>query len=320
MISQPITHHQWLTGYSGERSASVSAVLRKKIDAGAGVPPSILQLQAFWDQLEAETSDWARKVYDIESELDLADRRVVGGTQALEALQGKIAFFFNEDGSPGISAIAVDPSGATRNAAQRLGQDSASLTDASPLFLKLLFEQVVTDFGNQIASNVLKSYDFYLSLASDASGAKGRFEAASRYLLAEFRVPLEDQESRICFVFPLQFILDYAQSYLRSMSDQKVMARHQSRKTLSDSVRASTIVLDVVLDRISLTIGECSQLDIGSVLPLAGADGNRLCLTADTINGSVDIGTGELGVWKRQRALKLSAPISESFAQELADL
>ena len=298
----------------------MSAVLRKKIEAGAGVPPSILQLQAFWQQLQTGVRDWTRTTYGAETDPVLLARRVVGGPEALAALDGKICFFFYEDGSPGISAIATDPAGAIRNAAERLDQDPAGLADASPLFLKLLFEQAVTDFGNQLASGVLKSAGSFLSVASEPSGSAGRFEATSRYLLTEFRVPLEEQESRVWIIFPFEFIQNFSRSCLRDMSDQKVQARHHSQKTLSDSVRASTIVLDVVLDRISLTIGECSQLDVGSVLPLTNADGNKLCLRADTINGSVDIGTGELGVWKHQRALKVSAPISESFAQELADL
>jgi hypothetical protein len=68
-----------------------------------------------------------------------------------------------------------------------------------------------------------------------------------------------------------------------------------------------------------MTIGECAKIEVGTVLPLAGADAGRLSLSANTINGSVDIGTGELGVWKCQRALKLRTPNSENFAQEIVD-
>jgi flagellar motor switch/type III secretory pathway protein FliN len=79
------------------------------------------------------------------------------------------------------------------------------------------------------------------------------------------------------------------------------------------------MTLDAVLERLSLTIGECAKLEIGTVLPLSGAVAGKLSLTAETINGSVDIGSGELGVWKRQRALKLSTPVSVSFVQEIAE-
>jgi flagellar motor switch protein FliM len=106
---------------------------------------------------------------------------------------------------------------------------------------------------------------------------------------------------------------------LRDAADNKAQARHHSRKSLSDSVLASTTTLDAVLDRLSLTIGECAKLEVGTVLPLSGADAGKLSLSADTLNGCVDIGSGELGVWKRQRALKLTTPISENFAQEIVD-
>ena len=43
----------------------MSAVLRKKIDSGAGVPPSILQMQEFWEQLLSKTDDWARDAFGI---------------------------------------------------------------------------------------------------------------------------------------------------------------------------------------------------------------------------------------------------------------
>jgi hypothetical protein len=43
-------------------------------------------------------------------------------------------------------------------------------------------------------------------------------------------------------------------------------------------------------------------------------------LQAETVNGSVDIGQCEMGVWKRQRALKLKTPILEPFTRELAKL
>jgi hypothetical protein len=298
----------------------VSAVLRKKIESGAGIPPSVLQLQQFWLQLQTRTCDWARETYGTGATISLGTRRVVNGQDVQRALDTEIAFYFSAEASPGLCAMAIDNAGAIRNAAARMNQDVDSITDASPLFLKLLAEQAAIVLWGNVAGGLLDTRTSKSSPFADPKAAAGKFETSSRYLLVEYQLQLGEQASRVWFAFSFDFMQKFARESLRQIADQKVQARHQSQKTLSDSVRASTITLDAVLDRMSLTIGECSKLEVGTILPLSGADAGRLSLSADTINGSVDIGSGELGVWKRQRALKLRTPILESFAQEIADL
>jgi flagellar motor switch protein FliM len=80
------------------------------------------------------------------------------------------------------------------------------------------------------------------------------------------------------------------------------------------------ITLNCVLDRLSLTIGDCSRFEVGQVLSLPDVNTARVSLQAETVNGSVEIGHCEMGVWKRQRALKLTTPILEPFTRELAKL
>ena len=298
----------------------MSAVLRKKIESGAGVPPSILQLQQFWLQLQARTRDWAKDTYDAAPEVTLASRRAVNGKDAQAVLDDQIAFYFSADASPGICGIAMDTAGAVRNAAVRMNEDVGSITDASPLFLKLLAEQAGLSLWRLVGTRLLDMSSGAASPLADPAGAVGRFDAANRYLQVEYSLRFGEEVSRVWFVFPFDFVMAFARTSLRQAADQKAQARHHSQKTLSDSVLASTLKLDAVLDRMSMTIGECSNLQVGKVLTLSGADAGKLSLSADTINGSVDIGSGELGVWKRQRAVKLNAPISPGFAQEIADL
>ena len=298
----------------------MSAVLRKKIEAGAGVPPSILQLQQFWLQLRARTREWAKDTYGSEVDTTLGARRVVNGKAAQQLLDREIAFYFSENASPGLGAVAIDTAGAVRNAAARMHQDVDSLTDASPLFLKLLAEQAALGLWRTIAGSVLETSVDGLSPLVDPSATDAAFDPADRYLLVECRLQIGEDVSRVWHAFRFEFMLQFARDCARRAADQKAEARHHSHKALSDSVLASTIPLDAVLDRLTLTIGECSRFEVGQVLPLADADAARLNLSADTINGRVDIGSGELGVWKRQRAVRLSTPISDSFAQEMADL
>jgi len=298
----------------------VSAVLRKKIESGAGIPPSILQLQQFWLQLQMRTCDWARETYGTDASITLGTRRVVNGQDAQRTLDAEIPFYFSGEASPGLCAMAIDSAGAIRNAAARMNQDADSLADASPLFLKLLAEQAAIVLWGNVSGGLLNTRASKSSPIADPKFAAGKFDTSSRYLQVEYQLQLDEQVSRVWFALSFDFMQQFARDSLRHIADQKVQARHHSQKTLSDSVRASTITLDAVLDRMSLTIGECSKLEVGTILPLSGADAGKLSLSADTINGSVDIGSGELGVWKRQRALKLRTPILDSFAQEIADL
>ena len=298
----------------------MSAVLRKKIEAGAGVPPSILQLQQFWLQLRARTREWAKDTYGGEVDAILGACRVVNGKVAQQLLDGETAFYFADTASPGLSAVAIDNAGAIRHAAVRMHQDADSITDASPLFLKLLAEQAALSLWRMIAGDVLHTSVDGLSPLVDPGSADGPFDPADRFLLVECRLQFGEDLSKVWYAFPFEFMLQYARDCARRAADQKAQARHHSQKALSDSVLASTLPLDAVLERLTLTIGECSRLEVGSILPLADADAAKLSLSADTINGRVDIGSGELGVWKRQRAVRLNTPISDSFAQEMADL
>jgi hypothetical protein len=300
------------------RWQTVSAVLRKKIDAGAGIPPSMLQLQQFWLQLQTCTRDWAADTYGILPDITLSSRRVINGQEAQQKLEAETGFYFSAKTSPGLAGVAMDSVGAIRNAAVRMDQDTESLGDASPLFLKLLAEQAGLELAGKVASTVIKTGEGVTSSA-DPVGATGRFDTSSRYLLVEFQLKLGEEVSRIWLAFAFEFMQQFAVSSQRAAAEQKANTRGNSQRSLSNSILASTTMLDAVLDRLPLTIGECAKLEVGTVLPLAGADAARLSLSANTINGSVDIGTGELGVWKRQRALKLKTPISENFAQEIVD-
>jgi flagellar motor switch protein FliM len=69
-----------------------------------------------------------------------------------------------------------------------------------------------------------------------------------------------------------------------------------------------------------MTIGQCSRLEVGQVIALPDVDTASVSLRAETVNGAVDIGKCEMGVWKQQRALKLKTPILEPFTRELARL
>ena len=107
---------------------------------------------------------------------------------------------------------------------------------------------------------------------------------------------------------------------LQSGSVVHVQAEQDGRDTLRKRVRGSTVVLDAVLHSVSMTIGECSRLEVGQIIALPEVKMNKLDLCAETVNGSLPISQGELGAWKGQRALKLHAPVPEDVIKEIAEI
>jgi hypothetical protein len=299
----------------------MSSVLRKKIEAGAGIPPTILQFHAFWDPLQAKVAAWIFETFGIETRAVPDARRVCPGNIASHQLGELLSFGFNGKFSPGICAVSIDEQGAELNAIQRLQQEDGGLEGVSPLFKKLLFEAPAIALWRSIASGfsdhtVLGSHAPFSELPQAAGG----FEPAQRYLMAGYSCTRGDKAARIWITFSLDYVTALLAEHETLAASSRQAASSQGRGTLRESVRASTIIVDGVLDRIKLTIGECSRLEVGQILPLPEVDTSNVSLRAETVNGSVDIGHCEMGVWKHQRALKLKTPILEPFTRELAKL
>jgi hypothetical protein len=299
----------------------MSSVLRKKIEAGAGIPPTILQFHEFWEPLQSKVAAWIFDTFGIETKAVPDARRVVPGNIASNQLDSLLAFGFNAKFSPGLCAIAIDEAGAAMNAAQRLQQGADSLEGVSPLFQKLLFETPAFALWRLIASGfsdhtVLGSH----APLSELSQAAGGFEPTHRYLMVGFTCTLDGKQARFWVIFDLDYVQRRAIEFEQQAARQRHAASSQGRGALRESVKSSMITIEGVLDRIPMTIGECSRLEIGQIIALPDVDTARVSLQAETVNGTVDIGHCEMGVWKRQRALKLKTPILEPFARELAKL
>lgn len=296
----------------------MSSVLRKKIEAGAGLPPTILRNLAFWEGLHGAVSDWAGEAMDGGVAPAPEVRRVTTGEEAREFLAQRTAFFFNSAISPGLCAVAADAAGAARSAARRLGQDFETARQSTPLFLKLMFEAPAVALWRRLAED-LDGHDPAIQSPPmvEAHQAAGGFEAASRYLLVAYGVMPDATRSQVWAVFNLDYVLRLTLQAEQRAADSK---RRNASPALHASVMTSSIRLDAVLDRITMTIAECSRLNIGDVIPLPDTDPRFVSLSADTVNGSINIGQCEMGVWKRQRALKLKRPILEPFTQEVAKM
>lgn len=299
----------------------MSSVLRKKIEAGAGIPSAILQLDDFWQTLQKQVATWIAGTLGMETAAVMETRGVVSGPVVTGQLDGLLSFVFNSNYSPGLCAIAVDESTATLNASQRLQQPLGELGGVSELFRKLLLETPTSNLWNAIAADL----SGHLSLGSQApfsdySSASGGFDQAQRYLMIGFRAADASQVARIWVVFHLDYVQRNATEFELQAARMRNPSSGQGRETLRESVKSSMITVDGVLERLTLTIGQCSRFEVGQLIALPEVDTTRVSLRAETVNGNVDIGLCEMGVWKHQRALKLKTPILEPFTRELANL
>ncbi len=284
----------------------MSSVLRKKIDAGVGMPPAILQFDDFWEPLQANVASWFSGAYAIETRAIPEARRMVQGDIARSHLEKLSYFIFNSRFSPGLCAIGVDEVGVTLNAHHRLQQPSDNLEGVSELFRKLLLETPVVDLWRLVSSELA---DHRASGAqaplTDFSAAAGGFAPAQRYLMVEFAAPKDGQIARICIVFHFDYLQHAADEFQQTAARRREasVGKGQGGDTLRKSVKSSMIKLEGVLDRLTLSIGECSRFEVGQLIALPDVDTTRVSLQAETVNGSVDIGQCEMGVWKPQRAL-----------------
>lgn len=295
----------------------MSSVLRKKIEAGAGLPPTLLRNQQFWENLHDAVANWAGEALEGAIAPDPEVRRVMAGDAAREFLDRRTTFYFSSRFSPGVTAIATDTAGAARSVARRLGQDIESARQSTPLFLRLMFEAPAGTLWQQLAGFLERHDGEGPPPLGESFQAAGMFDPANRYLMVAYGVMPEAVRSQVWVVLDLDYVLRLTLEAERRAAESK---RPSTSRALHDSVMNSPIQVDAVLDRISMTIGECSRLQIGDIIALPDTDPKAVSLSAGTVNGIVDIGYGEMGVWKRQRALKLKNPKLEPFTQEVAKM
>lgn len=310
----------------------MSSVLRKKIKAAGGIPPKILQCAPFWAALKSATAQWGSQAFSHELHPQVILRQVLAGRQAQAVLAERFSFvpFAPQPGA--LRAVSIDRAGAARYAARRLHQETAGLQSASDLFLKLMAEQPAQALWKAIAEAISTGARPAGAIAiTDPVNAPDALDPNERYLLTGLSLTAEGAEDGWLLEggdeppeVQLLFKLDHVHQFVR-VEEQRANTPTEGpgpagRNVLRNSVRHSAIRLDAVLEKLPLTLGACSRLEVGQVLELPGTESGRLSLYAETMNGNVAISQGELGVWKGHRALKLSEPLLDSFIKEIAGI
>lgn len=289
-------------------------MLRKMIEAGSGMPPSVLGAQAFWATLHEVVQAWARGVFKAEIELSLKSRRVVSGEECRAALVGRSAFTFGAGEALGVRAISLDERGAMENAAIRLGETPSGPDGVSEVLLRLLVEEPVKSLLSAVEGALSPDADRACADTSDNTG----IVSGGRYIDVRYAGELNGEPLSVSLAFEFEYVKALAVAPVQLAATSS--SEKPGSETLRQSVRASRVSMSAVLDTLELTIAECAKLRAGDVLDLPSAEVERLRLHAETVNGSVDVGEGSLGAWRERRAVKLHGGLSGGFLQEVADL
>jgi len=293
----------------------LSAVLRKKLESSGGVPPRVLQDKPFWTALERTISAWLNGVLQDQGELRLQSREVSPGVALADDLFGAYVYGFQNPGHEFVVAVSIDNLIAARFAAQKMQQDASSLAEAPQLFLQLLLETPAQQLSQAVAT------------AYEMVGAEGELPEAAPFdaleiegncLVAYYLCDLEGQAFRIGVALKLDAVLAITSSAGADSPGGGTASAPGANRLSQPRVQNSSVQLDVVLDRLPMSVAECARLEEGTVITLPGTDRSKLIITAKTVDGPVDIAQGELGVWKHQRAVRLKSQIDPTFVQEVS--
>ena len=82
----------------------------------------------------------------------------------------------------------------------------------------------------------------------------------------------------------------------------------------------SRLPLKVILENCTMSIGDCSRLQLGETISLAGSSLEALEVQAETNDGPVNIGKAVLGVYKQNKAVKFLEDPNNEFISDLATL
>ena len=140
-----------------------------------------------------------------------------------------------------------------------------------------------------------------------------------KMLGSTFDIELGDETYSMVIFIDYEALLQLSHTMAQSEAQDSAQEDPDTRRRLQTIVQATPVPLNVILEQLPMTIGECSRITIGSEFVLPGVSLSSLKLFAQTSEGDVEIAAGALGVWKQFRALKLNRPVNKDFVMTIGD-
>ena len=298
----------------------MTSVLEKKMASNTRLPPSLLGYQDYWEVLEDHISRWMLATFEIECQPDTEIRVNIDAKAATELIGERNGYVIGDSDAVLPRAIWFSPSITTRYAAERLGDKPEKLAGTSPIFLRLICETPTSELVKRVSEwLVLSTTSPALLDPADIAYTSSPLEPTDRFVHTEVAMHVDDESYKVGFLVELDRFLQLHTERVRAIRSG-ASALGSSSATLKNSVRASYLDIEAIIERLDMTVAECSRLEIGQEIDLPDANRQSIRLVAKTLTGDEEIATGELGVWKHNRAFKLSTPVSESFLRNTVDL
>lgn len=297
------------------------SILEKKMSTNSRLPPSLLSFSEFWEALDHLLKEWMFDTLGLECETSVITRKNIDAKEASDIMAGATSYIIMESGDPLPAGILLGSSLMTQYAAFRLSESPSQLDGTSPVFLQLLCEDVTKDLLYRISGWMAYNCD-QMSIADPSyiTLTTAALNKANRYVLMVIQLTTDEAETfEITMVVELEGLIELHKERLRNTRAAS-NGGGASNPTLRGSVRRSLLDLEVVIDHMDMTVGECHNLTIGQEIPLPSGNRGQLNLIAKTSRGDEKIARGELGTWKNFRALKLSTPVSDGFLRNMMDL
>lgn len=303
----------------------MSEVILKMMRSAGGITPSLLGCDEIWNPLATACVRWASSALDLHFNAEIAGKTPLSNAYAEEQLREYFGYICLPCEPGGLRAIALGRPLAQQYVAKRLKEPFDAVETSPALFLRLMCDKPAKSLWSGLSAALpigpALSKDFTVV---DPAGMPGALDDAGRLL--HIRVALRDKSDSEGLSDPfwlhLFYEVDALEAYARQVEARLAAARTVrpavNRDGLRKSIRASSIGLEAVLTHLPLTVAACSRLKVGQVVELPDAEAGKLSLHARTMTGSVEISQAELGNWKGQRAIKLTAPVLESFIEEIS--
>lgn len=303
----------------------MSEVILKMIRSAGGITPSLLGCDEIWGALGTACARWASASLDLQFNAEVVGRTPLSNAYAEEQIREHFGYICLPCEPGGLRAVAIGRPLAQQYVAKRLREPVDAVETSPALFLRLMCDKPARALWSALSDALpigpVLPKDFTVV---DPAGMPGALDDAGRLLHVQVALRDKSDSEQLSDPFWVHFFyeVEALEVYARTIEAKLAAARSVrpaiNREGLRKSIRASSIGLEAVLTHLPLTVAACSGLKVGQIVELPDAEAGKLSLHARTMTGSVEISQAELGNWKGQRAIKLTAPVLESFLEEIS--
>ena len=296
----------------------MSLALRRKLAAKTGIPERVLNAEDFWGNICGTVSLWAEKFIPGANDVNLNDRVLIDSEALQDQVLAPFSYLIGWGDEDIIGAIRVNKFCAAKHGASRLGVELSDLTDVPDIFLTLVFEKSLPSLFMSLQRVLMPNAEPVDEGVFETVESRARLGRGLSFIQIDLDLKIDDRDVQINLWLKYG---DVRQATENSDEARPLPAQDSGARTiLASHVKRSGMTFHAIVDRISLTLGECIDLSIGQILPLSEASLERLALSVSTLNGDITICNGELGSWKNNRAIKIRTEPDAGFLQNVGEI